>query len=110
VEAVLIWGDIRFGARIRWGRLTLWEHVISLGDLVVSAKSASALEGVNASIRRYPVVNETVVEIHVSEPEPPIATRGLEDWLPPEYHINLLEHPKVRQAVIENVRAHVGPG
>ncbi len=110
VQAVLIWGDIRFGVCIRCGRVTLWEHVISFGDLVVSAKSASTLVGGETSSKRYPVVNETIAEIHVNEPEPPpVATRSLEDWLPSEYHTNLLDHPRVRQAVIENVRAHAMP-
>ncbi len=105
VEAVLIWGDIRLGVRIRWGRATLWEHIISLGDLIVAAESASTLVG--ARPQCHPVINEMIVDIHVNEPEfSPATTRGFGDWLPPEYHSNLLEHEKVRQAVVESVWRH----
>lgn len=102
VQATLIWGDIRLAVRVRWGRIRLWEHVLSLGDLVVRAESASTLPG--APARRYPVVNERVIEIGVGEPAPaPATTRGLTDWLPPEYHSHLLQHEDVRRAVVESL-------
>lgn len=99
VEAVLLWGDVRYGAALRARGLLLWERMTSWGDLLVSAGSASTLRGVD--VVKHPFVNETRWELSILEPAPmpALEARAIPDYLPPEYHSNLLRNPRVHEVV-----------
>ena len=97
VDTALIWGDIRFGAALRAGRLLLWERLITVGDLLVSARSASTLPGATAT--KIPLVDETRWEIDIGRAQEAPATHELDDLLPDEYHANLLEYSAVQDKV-----------
>jgi pimeloyl-ACP methyl ester carboxylesterase len=97
VETVLIWGDIRFTGSVRWGPLVLWERTVSLGDLLVTASSASTLPNVTPT--RFPLLWEQQVNIQIGSPSPVPEPADVNDYLPPVSHSNLLRHPDVQAEV-----------
>ncbi|HEX8681136.1 MAG TPA: hypothetical protein VF707_02405 [Ardenticatenaceae bacterium] len=100
VEAALIWGDIRFTGSVRWGPVNLWERAVSLGDLLVTARSASTLPNV-PDAARFPLVWEQRYTVQIGDPSPVPA--DVSDLLPPVAHSNLLRHPDVQAYVAQLV-------
>lgn len=97
VDSAVIWGDIRFGAALRAGVLLLWERLITVGDLIVSVRSASDIPG--GTPVKIPLVDETRWEIDIGRTQEAPAARDLDDLLPDEYHANLLEYSAVQDEV-----------
>lgn len=101
VETVLVWGDIRFTGSVRWGPLVLWERTVSLGDLLVTATSASALP--NATPARFPLLWEQRYTIQIGSPARAPVPTNVNAILPPVSHSNLLAHPDMQAYVAQIV-------
>jgi pimeloyl-ACP methyl ester carboxylesterase len=99
VEAILLWGDVQVGGAVRWGPLPLWQREVSLGDLLVTAESASNLPGVNPL--RYPLVWQRRYLIQADQRA--VVAFNLADHLPPVAHGNLLRNPEVLDIVARSV-------
>lgn len=97
VDATLLWGDIRFGAALRAGAVLLWERLITAGDLIVSARSASEIPGADAI--KIPLIDETRWDVDILLALRAPAVRDIDDVLPDEYHANLLEYSAVQDNV-----------
>ncbi|MDQ7029227.1 MAG: alpha/beta fold hydrolase [Ardenticatenia bacterium] len=104
VEAALLWGEIRLAVRITWKQYTLWSDTINLGDLVVSARSASTLVGAPVR-RRRALVNETEIAVPLDRVDdlvmPEATVLDLSELLPPEQHNNLLKQEDVHRTVAQ---------
>lgn len=97
VDGVLFWGDIRFGATLRAGPLLLWERLATFGDLLISARSASEVPGVEATT--FPLMHETRWDFDVLTPYRDVGPREVSDLLPEEYHGNLLKSSLVQSEI-----------
>ncbi len=98
VEYLLLWGDVRFSAAVRWGLVNLWERAVTFGDLLVSAHSASTLN-MPAGHVAFPWGRS--VEVRVGDPA--AAPTGISDFLPPVSHSSLLLNPDVHAAIARAV-------
>src|SRR5690606_784608 len=63
VECYTLYGDIRFGVSVFWGRLPLWGRSVSFGDLLVPAHSAREIPGARAMQLPYNWEREWTIRI-----------------------------------------------
>jgi hypothetical protein len=104
VRCYCFYGDIRYSVRISANRLTLIDHTVSFGDLLVPA--ASAREIPYATCRSYPFVDGesitmtlTAAPAQASPADP--AARSLFDYLPSISHNNQLADPGIQKTALE---------
>lgn len=95
VEAALLWGDVQLTGGVRWGALPLWERTLSLGDLLISAASASTFPHVEAA--RTPFLWRREYRVQIGNPA--LAPYDLADYLPPVAHTPILHQPEVHEQV-----------
>ncbi|MCZ7569338.1 MAG: alpha/beta fold hydrolase [Ardenticatenaceae bacterium] len=106
VEFHTIYGDIRFGVSVLWGKVPLWLRSVSFGDLLVSVYSAYEIPGTTPE--RYRFACEEEWTIRLGRPAP-AARDFAEQYLPAVSHSNLLRNPAVQQTVGEILSASLPP-
>lgn len=93
-----MYGDIRYSIHISANRITLIDHTVSFGDLVVMA--ASAREIPNKPCTSYPFIDGRAIAMTLTTgpalPEP----RALLDLLPAASHNRQLANPDIQEAVL----------
>ncbi len=101
IQCYTFYGDIRYSVRITANRLTLVNHAVSFGDLLVPAASAREIPG--AACTPYPfVAGESISMSLTTAPASPAeaAARSLYDHLPSVAHNNQLADPDIQKAAL----------
>jgi len=93
-----IYGDIRYSVVIRANRITLIDHSVSFGDLVVAAESAREIP--NTPCTSHPFVDGRSITMTLTTgpalPEP----RSLIGALPPVAHHRQLANPEIQATIL----------
>ncbi len=101
VRCYTFYGDIRYSVRISVNRLTLIDHTVSFGDLLVPA--ASAREIPNAACTPFPFVDGQSLSLTLTTVPAQAEPRSLFDNLPSISHNNQLADPGIQQAALGTV-------
>jgi pimeloyl-ACP methyl ester carboxylesterase len=101
VKCYTVYGDIRYSVRITANRLTLIDHTVSFGDLLVPAASAGAIPHVAGA--PLPFVDGMSMHLTLTTAPAQAEPRALEDHLPSISHNRQLADPGIQQAVLEIV-------
>jgi pimeloyl-ACP methyl ester carboxylesterase len=98
VRCYTLYGDIRYSVRIRMNRLTLIDHTVSFGDLVVSAASARDIPNVQCT--SYPFVEGESLDMTLTTAPAQAEPRSLIDQLPAVSHNRQVANPAFQKAVL----------
>ncbi len=98
VNCHTVYGDIRYSITIRANRITLVDHTVSFGDLLVTAESAREIP--HTPCTAYPFVDGKSIAMTLTTapalPEP----RSLLDALPVVSHHRQLANPEIQTAIL----------
>ena len=98
VTCYTVYGDIRYSIIVRANRITLIDHAVSFGDLVVPAESAREIPDTPCTACPF-VEGQSIAMTLVTGPALP-EPRSLTDALPAVAHHRQLANPEIQAAIL----------